>query len=446
MKIIVKFLCTILALTTVFVSTSYATDDMNDDETIDILLIDEYRHEVSSLSLNQNNIMRSLTYDYVDTPNGTNIPVYLFTCTHPESYVETQNTRWDDFFPEATRWSSADCTYNCHSYAWYSQDVEENQYWMDDPSMYYQDNSYIEVSTPRKGDIICYFDENGTESELDDINLHSGIVLEYDPSISINNICGIANQILVLSKWGQVGLYEHKGDYCPYTSNYGGDADYVKFYRPRTNVASNLTTNMRPVISNIILSNIGIITDKYYMYELNVETAGKYDIWVTSNINLDERFYDENMNLCLYSAVYPNQTNTHHYYVNLMQGRYYFRVENVDEDASATAKIVISSHSTHNYQYVNNNNAFHTAVCACGNTVTALHSYSCKPLNDRYHILMCECGKTSGEQSLHTLKFDSGDENYKQCIACGILVNIGGTEIYPIQSNKNPQIEERGLY
>ena len=48
--------------------------------------------------------------------------------------------------------------YNSHSYAWYSQNVETNQYWIDDPTNYYSSIKYEEVTTPQVGDIICYYD------------------------------------------------------------------------------------------------------------------------------------------------------------------------------------------------------------------------------------------------------------------------------------------------
>lgn len=41
----------------------------------------------------------------------------------------------------------------------------------------------------------------------------------------------ISNLFTVRSKWSNGGLYEHRGDQCPYTSTYGGIATYVKFYK-----------------------------------------------------------------------------------------------------------------------------------------------------------------------------------------------------------------------
>lgn len=76
---------------------------------------------------------------------------------------------------------------------------------MNDPSAYYTDGSYIQVSTPHKNDRICYFDRLGT-------NIHSGIITEIY-SGSSNGVCGGSDLVKVISKWGELGLYEHRGDH-----------------------------------------------------------------------------------------------------------------------------------------------------------------------------------------------------------------------------------------
>lgn len=178
--------------------------------------------------------IRRCEITYVTTPNGSAVKVYRYLDNLPESKILEVNLEYDDLFPYATRISTATGIYNCHSYAWYSRSTS-NPYWMDDPSAYYTDGSYVEVNTPKSGDIICYFDDNGTPNDFsDDINIHSGIVLSYDSSISPNGVCGTSNQVVVRSKWGACGLYEHNGDYCPYVSKYASsliDAEYVKYYR-----------------------------------------------------------------------------------------------------------------------------------------------------------------------------------------------------------------------
>ena len=171
----------------------------------------------------------------VTTPNGSAVKVYKINTDLSSSKINEYNQVGDSLFPYATRISTATRKYNCHSYAWYSSSTS-NSYWMDDPSAYYKDGSYVEVTTPKSGDIICYFDDNGTPNNFsDDINIHSGIVLSYDSSISPNGVCGTSNQVVVRSKWGAYGLYEHNGDYCPYVSKYSDSsidpAEYVKYYR-----------------------------------------------------------------------------------------------------------------------------------------------------------------------------------------------------------------------
>jgi hypothetical protein len=137
------------------------------------------------------------------------------------STIESYNEYGDELVPEATRISSSSTKYNCHSYAWYMQSIE-NPYWMNDPSSYYLDGSY-EESVGNVGDIICYFDITG-------FNLHSGIVIAREEGTS-NGVCGDSNLVTVRSKWGSLGLYEHRGDQCPYTYPYDGEAVYVKYYK-----------------------------------------------------------------------------------------------------------------------------------------------------------------------------------------------------------------------
>lgn len=173
----------------------------------------------------------SVQISTITTPNRTNVEVYKVLDDISDSLISYLDSIVDLQYPNVTRLGNATAKYNCHSYAWYSQNGS-NTYWMNNPSPYYTDNSYLEVTTPMQGDIICYFDDNGTPNNYaDDTNLHSGIVVEYDPSILSNGICSNSNQVIVKSKWGVSGLYQHKGDDCPYTTLHNGTADYVKYYR-----------------------------------------------------------------------------------------------------------------------------------------------------------------------------------------------------------------------
>ena len=166
---------------------------------------------------------------YIDTPNTVD-GVLGFEILKELSGPKLINITYTFSSLSATRLAPATAKYNCHSYAWYSQS-ELNTIWINDPSAFYSDGSYCEVSTPKVGDIICYFDDKGTATTSDDSNEHSGVVTAVSSGIS-NGLCGNSDLVTVTSKWGYGGLYSHNGYVCPYTSyNSTGKADYVKYYR-----------------------------------------------------------------------------------------------------------------------------------------------------------------------------------------------------------------------
>ena len=130
--------------------------------------------------------------------------------------------------------------YNCHSFAWYSDDPLTNPYWMDSPDAYYSGSSpyYTEVFIPQTGDKICYFNSNGN-------NVHSGIIIEISSGVSNGAIEGI-DLIKVKSKWGRSGLFEHAGDHCPYIINPvpGDTITDIKYFRHHTHsFTSSYTSN-----------------------------------------------------------------------------------------------------------------------------------------------------------------------------------------------------------
>lgn len=102
------------------------------------------------------------------TPNGNEVEVYEVLNDFSAEYISAYNNYYDSYFPNAIRLSTATARYNCHSYAWNSQNTSSNHYWMNYPCRYYDidDKSYEAVDTPRIGDIICYFNDNGTPNDL----------------------------------------------------------------------------------------------------------------------------------------------------------------------------------------------------------------------------------------------------------------------------------------
>lgn len=160
-------------------------------------------------------------YYNLTTQKGRVETVYQIQEDLPTQVINNINVSIDNEFVNANRLYTATTYFNCHSYAWYSQSTSNNL-WINDPTNIIIDNGYIEMAYPHVGDRICYFDNSG-------VNLHSGIVTNVLGN-QTNGVCGLSNTVQVISKWGASGVYEHRGDECPYTSSFGGGAVSVKFY------------------------------------------------------------------------------------------------------------------------------------------------------------------------------------------------------------------------
>lgn len=152
------------------------------------------------IGLNTN--MRATVY----TPKGT--PVYVFQRGEELTAEDKRNmnAEMQTLYPNATRLADPTTNYNCHSYAWYSHSTS-NTYWMNDPSAYMSDTSYISVNSSYSGLTRVYYQ-----------GVHSAIRL--------------AGNTKVRSKWGEYGLYSHNINYCPYS----GAKSYWKF---NNNITSN---------------------------------------------------------------------------------------------------------------------------------------------------------------------------------------------------------------
>ena len=92
-------------------------------------------------------------------------------------------------------------SYNCHSYAWYSQSTS-NEYWIsgDDIYPYLEDGSYSPVLTPSLALKVVYRNANGFAG-------HSARYSYYNTFIQ---------KSFVVSKWGYYGVFYHELTDCPY--------------------------------------------------------------------------------------------------------------------------------------------------------------------------------------------------------------------------------------
>lgn len=156
-------------------------------------------------------------------PNGDIVAAYYivgYVNSNDAAYVAEINSITDSNYGNAKRLATASPFYNCHSYAWYSQDTSTNRYWVNDPSALYTNEGYTVTTSPQIGDIICYM--QGGE------NIHSGIIVAFSNGSSTD----LGANFIVESKWGPHGAYRHNGYQCPYTSYNGSSYSNVtlKFY------------------------------------------------------------------------------------------------------------------------------------------------------------------------------------------------------------------------
>lgn len=101
-------------------------------------------------------------------------------------------------FPSAYYIGPSTMRYNCFSYAFYQQSTANKYNMAESVSNFWDDGSYVRVSSPKTGDIALYWDY-----DLDAYR-HAGIVTSISP------------EVWVCSKWGSTPLMEHPVLECPY--------------------------------------------------------------------------------------------------------------------------------------------------------------------------------------------------------------------------------------
>lgn len=152
-------------------------------------------------------------YDtYIYTPNGSPVLAHYGLTWADHDITSTIATAYNNSlkatYPGAVEVSSIYPSYNCHSYAWYSHSV--NMYWIDDPSPYISDTSYL-PSAPTVGGHVIYYNSSSTYPIA-----HSGV---------IGLVGTTPSNIYETSKWGPFGLFYHDVTCCPYYSG-----NYVTYY------------------------------------------------------------------------------------------------------------------------------------------------------------------------------------------------------------------------
>lgn len=149
-------------------------------------------------SLQQNQLMINDTFSSVTTPKGTVIGVYIIN--DEWTIIEKISMRANILtsYPNVTILNDATKKYNCHAYAWASK----TNIWMEDPSAYWQDGSYIYT-----GPSVTSYAQKVTYPQIGQNGItHTAHSSSYDGSI-------------MWSKWGSSCLVEHSLYDCPYGRN-----------------------------------------------------------------------------------------------------------------------------------------------------------------------------------------------------------------------------------
>ena len=427
------------------------SSNLGEDTNCNTILLNDYDDD-SLVGTNEHNF----TTSYIYTPNGSEVFVKQYTEELPDETINNIIENFQDGNPYtgAVLIGPPTTAYNCHSYAWYSQDIESNNYWMPSPEQYYLDESYYEVDYPRPNDIICYFKDNGTETEEDDINVHSGIVDSLN-EVDINDENYWYKLVNVRSKWGNQGLVYHRGDMCLYGPRVPGSSDYVKFYRPRVDNTYNLSESMAELnISKTMDSTSSLHADKYGMFELNSLGNQYYLVTVESNHGLNIRFYNANMNSKAMTLI-SSSGYIYQYIMNVSYGINYLRVAYSNLSNSGTISISIEPH-IHQKTYSVIDTTKHKVSCYCGYTEDLSHVYDnhyciyCEEYTSNHdydrnylwinyinHSVECSCGHTI--TAGHAIR--SGTNI---CLLCGGRVNTGFVEMQSLPNGT--YITENGSY
>lgn len=168
-------------------------------------------YAANTLSGRSNEINLLVNVRYVLTPKGSVIEGWV----RGEELTDAQKQNMDNEFAriwnKAKKLRSATTMYNCYSYAFYSRSAD-NDLWINNPTAYMTDGSYVPSKKLEDGLIIVYGDNVSSSN-------HAGV-------LKLSEMIGVIPHYVVVSKCGQYGLYEHEIKECSY---YAGE-DYLKLY------------------------------------------------------------------------------------------------------------------------------------------------------------------------------------------------------------------------
>lgn len=402
-KVLEKKEDSMLTLNNMILYASYSDEYKNRIE----LLINMLQNE-TNLNLGGTNYISSTSSNNIYTPNGSVVETALYMTgemsqtdiigKHNFIISEFPSIEESDYIYPASR------LYNCHSYAWYSQDVDSNNYWIGYPDSYIDDQSYVAVGGIRPGDILCYYsygyNSTNGEHQLSEYITHSAIIESVDYGFDINDFSTL-DKIHLISKWGEYGVYRHEADECDYGPTEDATFRYFRVYRPKTHNSYILTDTMNDINISKSMSGNGQIYSNYGMYELDVQNEGEYEIIIESNRSLDNRLYNVHMNKENLNLI-SSSSFSYKYILSLLDDIYYLRTSYYTANYNGIININIKAHS-HSFN----------------------NSFSWK--NSLNHIAYCECDS-------YRLMPHAVEQGTTTCIQCGGQADIG---INPYSLNTN---------
>ncbi len=358
---------------------------------------------------------------FVFTPNSVKVMANIVGTEHTADRIVLFNNQIATNYPTAIMLDDATQKYNGHSYAWHSQNIDTNNKWVFFPIKYFDtDNkSYSEVTTPQKGDVICYFDFTGR-------TVHSGIVVAVS-NTSANGVCEDANRVTVQSKWGSYGLYEHRGDQCIFVTGQEqeGKASYVKYYR-RTNHTHSFQYDSSLAGSGNICyaetcSGCGVMvmtahdyTYDYYSY--NNLTHEAECQWCDS---IEDVPHDYTLTTTASQHVYTCPCG------HSTSGYHSFTTGN-DDGHSGTCSICnyTVTNGAHTYTYEYQTPYAHEITCACCDyTDTENHNimHQTLPTASEHDIYCPNCNYTNTGDHFFEDWMDEDENWYEECMICGYI-------------------------
>lgn len=357
----------------------------------------------------------------LDITSSTSIHVYRTTEDIDSQELEGMDVYWRGQYPEATLLFGATEDYNCHSYAWYSANIDTNNYWIADPSPYIASGLYQRKTYASEGDIICYYDDEGN---ID----HSGIVI----------LGGLLDSnVLVQSKWGVAGVYEHYATDCPYPT------DDIVYYR-RVNHSH-------------IYTGIYNVAEQQHGWQCTDSSCGQIH-WTDDHFftyqNYNEYYHKETC-ACGYisykrhtfSYTYTN-AQVHTKTCSLCDGSYqdphYEEAYSVEDNGDGTHDItcicqgIFDEEASHTYdEYGYYNGVYHKISCICGDYELEAHELSYISLDNSYHWEECDiCGyENEIEHDFAATTTYLNDQYHTASCFCGVSQNVPHNEYYETSHN-----------